>query len=256
MPQGGSRSAALVALGAWLATRGALAAVGLVITGGAGLAAAIAAFATSTTRAAMLPGLASEVIAWGGGMMLAFGAALRAVRLDREEGILALARARGASLGAYVRGRVGGLVLVLALAVGGATLLACLGSIAAAHGGAVVARTSVGAMAYALVFAVTVGPVALAALGARTRAGGYLTLLAVLVLPEVLGSWTARLLPRGWHELTSIPSALDAVRVGASHPVVSGAHAARALAGLAAVVSLAMLTVAARARHRETERQP
>jgi hypothetical protein len=222
--------------------------VGLVVTGAAGVAGAIAAFATSPTRAAMLPGLACQVVAWAGGMALAFGAALRAVRLDREEGVLALVRARGATLGGYVRGRVGGLMVVLALAVGGATLVACLGSIAAAHGGALVARTSAGAMAYALAFAVTVAPVALAALGARTRAGGYLTLVAVLALPELLAPWTSRLLPHGWHELTSIPSALDAVRSGVSHPVLAGAHGARAVAGLAAVVALAMLVVAARTR--------
>jgi hypothetical protein len=256
MPSGRARSAALVALGAWLASRGALAAFGLVVTGGAGLAAAIAAFAMTPTRAAMLPGFASEVIAWAGGMTLAFGAALRAVRLDREEGVLALARARGASLGDYVRGRVGGLVVVVGLAVGGATLVACVASIAAAHGGAVAARTSVGAMAYALVFAATLAPVALAALGARTRAGGYLTLVAILVLPEVLGSWTERLLPTGWRELTSIPSALEAVRLGVSHPVHSGAHAARALAGLAAVIALAMLAIAARTRYGRAQGEP
>src|ERR1017187_4257286 len=73
-----ARSAALVALGAWLASRGALAAFGRVATGGAGLAAAIAGFLMTPTRAAMLPGFASEVIAWAGGMTLAFGAALRA----------------------------------------------------------------------------------------------------------------------------------------------------------------------------------
>lgn len=252
-PVARARAAALLSLGAWLASRGALAAVGLVVTGAAGVAAAIAAFATSPARAAMLPGFACQVVAWAGGIMLAFGAALRAVRLNRQEGILALARARGATLGGYVRGRVGGLALVLAVAVGGATLLACLGSIAAAHGGALVARTSAGAMAYALAFSITVAPVALAALGARTRAGGYLTLLGMLALPEVLAPWTARMLPHGWHELTSIPSALDAVRGGVSHPVLAGAHAARAAAGLAAVVALAILVVAARARQRDVD---
>ncbi len=109
-------------------------------------------------------------------------------------------------------------------------------------------RSSVGAIAYALVFAATLGPVAMAALGARTRAGGYLSLLAVLVVPELLARFTDRLLPRGWHELTSIPEALAAVREAVAHPVLSGAHGARALAGLLAVIALALLVVAARVR--------
>ena len=41
-------------------------------------------------------------------MTLAFGASLRAIRRDREEGIVALVRARGGSAGAYVRGPRGG----------------------------------------------------------------------------------------------------------------------------------------------------
>jgi hypothetical protein len=247
-----SRSA-LVGLGAWLAGRGALAAVGLVVTGAAGAVAAVAAFALGASRAAVLPGLAAQFIAWGGGMTLAFGAALRAVRLDRQEGVQALARMRGATLGEYVRGRVGGLVLVLLLAVGGATLLACAGSLVASRAAATAARTSAGALAYAAAFSVTIAPVALAALGARTRAVSYLILLAVLVLPEGLAPWTARALPQGWHELTSIPAALDAVRMGVAHPVHAGAHGARALAGLAAVVAIALLAVAARARQRNDE---
>lgn len=253
MPSRGRQTPALVALGAWLAGRGVLAAVGLVVTGAAGAACAVAAFATGPSRAAMMPALAAEVIAWAGGMMLAFGAALRAVRTDRAEGIVALARARGASLGGYVQGRVGGLAVVLALAVGGATLLACAGSLVASRGDPLAARTSAGALAYALVFSVVVAPVALAALGARTRAGGYLTLVVVLAAPELLAPWTSMLLPRGWHELTSIPAALDAVRAGVSHPVLAGMHGARALAGLAAVVALATLVVAARARQRDEE---
>jgi hypothetical protein len=180
--------------------------------------------------------------------MLAFGAALRAIRSDRDEGIASLVQARGVAAGAYVRGRVGGLVLVLAAALGGATLIADAAALATGGGGWPVLRTGAAALVYALAFAATVGPVAMAALGARTRAGGYVTLLAVLALPELLAPWTSDLLPPGWKELTSIPAALAAVRVGVAHPVAAGAHAARGAAGLAAVVALSLLVVAARAR--------
>jgi len=248
MPSRRERSAALVGLGAWLAARGGLAVTGLVVTGLVGLGATIAALVSSPQRVAYLPDLASAAIAWAGGVMLAFGAALRALRLDREQGVTSLVRARGASLGDYVRGRVLGLVAVLAVAVAGSTLVACLGAIAAGHGSRAIVQSSAGAVAYALVFAATLGPVAIAALGARTRAGGYLSLLAVLVVPELLAGFTGRLLPRGWRELTSIPEALAAVRSGVAHPVLEGAHAARGLAGLGAIIAVALLVVAARAR--------
>jgi hypothetical protein len=198
--------------------------------------------------------IASESIAWGAGVTLAFGAALRAIGRDREEGILLLARARGVTVGAYVRGRVGGLVVVLAALIGGATLLA--GLAATSMGGSSaggVARSSVGALAYAIAFAATLGPVAMASLGGRTRAGGYLTLLAVLVVPELLAPWTSGLLPSGWHELTSVPAALDAVRAGVCSPIDSGAHGARALAALAALVALSVVIVGARVAHAEAE---
>jgi hypothetical protein len=200
------------------------------------------------SAAAQLPTVASSAIAWSAGVMLAFGAAVRAVRRDREEGVVALVRARGASVAAYVRGRVGGLVVVLALAVGGATLVAGLGAVSVARPSLPAARASLAAMAYALAFAATLGPVAMAALGARTRAGGYFTLLAVLVVPELASPVTSALLPHGWHELTSIPAALAAVRAGVASPGTMGASMARALAGLAAVVAASLVVVAARVR--------
>jgi hypothetical protein len=137
--------------------------------------------------------------------------------------------------------------VVLAVALGAATVVACLGAVVATRGGAAILRSSGAAVVYVLVFAATLGPVAMATLGARTRAGGYLTLVAVLVVPELLAGATEQWLPRGWGELTSLPAALAAVRAGVAHPVLLGAHAARALAALAAVVALSSLVVAARA---------
>jgi hypothetical protein len=105
---------------------------------------------------------------------------------------------------------------------------------------------------YALAFAATLGPIAVAALGARSRAGGYLTLVAVLVLPELLARWTSEVLPRGWHELTSVPAALAAVRAGVAAPVERAESLARALAGLVAVVAVCVVVVAARVRQGES----
>jgi hypothetical protein len=240
-----------LALGTWLAARGAMAAFGLALAAMAALASVVAALAIGGARrgvAADLPVLVSSATAWSAGILLAFGAAMRAVRRDREQGIVALARARGATVGAYVRGRVGGLVVVLALAVGGATLVAGIAATSVARPWWPAARASLAALAYALAFAATIGPVAMATLGGRSRPGGYFTLLAVLVVPELLAPWTGALLPEGWHELTSLPAALGAVRAGVASPTTMAAPLARAIAGLAAVAALSLVVVAARAQ--------
>lgn len=237
-----------LAFGTWLATRGVIAraAIGLA---GMGAVAGVVAAAVVAHRgghgAAQLPTVASSAIAWSAGVMLAFGGALRAMWRDREEGVLALVRARGAGAGPYVRGRIGGVVALVAIAVGGATLAASLAAVTAAPAQDALrtARASLGAVAYALAFAATVGPVAMAALGARSRAGGYLTLLTVIVLPEMLSSWTSSLLPEGWHELTSIPAALAALRSAVTSPAAMGAHGARAAAGLASVAAASIAIV-------------
>jgi hypothetical protein len=249
------RPSRTLALGAWLATRGPLATVGFVLAALGAVASIVAAFAIARQGgrgAARVPTFASEAIAWGAGMTLAFGGALRAIRRDRDQGILALVRARGVSIGAYVRGRVGGLVVVLAAAIGAATLVAGLAATSASASTAA-ARSGVAALVYALAFAATLGPVAMASLGASTRAGGYGALLAVLAVPELLSPWTSALLPSGWRELTSIPAALEAVRAAVTSPLEAGAHGARAIAGLAAVVAVSLVVVELRVTRIEAE---
>lgn len=239
----------------WLAARGTLAATGLILVTLGAAASIVAAFAIARhggRGAAQMPILATEGIAWSAGGALAFGAALRSLHNDREEGILSLLRARGASIGEYVGARVGGLVILLATAVGGATLVAGVAATSAA--GATnreALRSGVAALAYSMAFAATIGPVAMASLGARSRVGGYLALLAVLVVPELLAPWTSALLPHGWHELTSIPAALDAVRDGFTRPFGAWPRAARAIAGLTAVVAVSLVVVSARVAHAE-----
>jgi hypothetical protein len=96
----------------------------------------------------------------------------------------------------------------------------------------------------------------MATLGPRSRPGGYLAFLAVLVLPELLAPWTGVLLPAGWHELTSIPAALAAVRSGIAAPIASGARLARALTGLSAVVALALASLTIWARNADEREAP
>jgi hypothetical protein len=237
-----------LALGIWLTARGALVRASLALTALGALGSIAAAVATrGTATIEEVPGLASMAFAWGAGTTLAFGGAQRALLRDRERGVVALARARGVGVGVYAGGRVGGLVVILALAVGGGTLVAGLAATAVAGGEMrAVARASVAALVYALAFAATVGPLAMAALGGRSRAGGYFALLAVLVLPELLAPWTGALLPKGWRELTSIPAALEALRVGVQSAGPAVLHAARATVALVAVVAASLLFVHAR----------
>jgi hypothetical protein len=145
---------------------------------------------------------------------------------------------------------VAGLCGVLAASVGGATVVAGLAATSAAglSGAALpTARSSVAALVYALAFAATLGPVSMASLGGRSRAGGYVTLLAVLVLPELAAPWTSALLPGDWHELTSIPAALEAVSSGATMPVREALPLSRAVAALGAVIAFSLVVVGWRA---------
>jgi hypothetical protein len=235
------------ALGVWLALRSGLVRASLLLSV---LCALGLVAATTTTRGPALvreiPAIASMVLTWGAGITLAFGGALRAMRRDRDEGVLLLVRSRGVSAAGYATGRVAGLVVVLAVAVGGGTLAAGLAAMAVTGDSHAVARASVAALVYALAFAATVGPLAMAALGGRTRSGGYMTLLAVLVAPELLAPWTRMLLPGGWYELTSIPAALEAVRRGVLSSSASGEHTARAIVALVAVIATSLVVVRAR----------
>ncbi len=244
-----------LALGIWLAARGGVATLGLVL---AALGAVLSAAAALSWRSAghgshaTVPALASEAIAWSAGIMLAFGAAMRALPRDREQGIVALARARGVVPSRYAWGRIVGLALVMAAAIGGATLVASIAALCA-DPSAREAKASAGALAYAVSFAVAVAPVAMATLGGRSRSLGYLAFLGVLVLPELLSRWTATLLPAGWHELTSIPAALDAVREGVVAPVSHGARLARAVAAICGVSAFCFVVAVARVRREERE---
>jgi hypothetical protein len=235
-----------LALGVWLASRGGIVALGFALAA-LGAIASVAVAALGTLHgAARVPVLAAHAVAWGAGVTVAFGGALHALRRDLDEGVIALARARGTTASTYVQGRIGGLVVVVGAAVAGPTLVAGLAATSLARPVLPAVAASAEALAYALAFAATMGPVALATLGARTRAGGYFSLLAVLVVPELLAPWTSALLPRGWHELTSIPAALAAVGSGIASPAAGAVHLARAVAGLAAVIAASLLVVAAR----------
>ena len=253
------RRLSLAWLGVFLARRGVIARISLGIAGLTVVAAIVAAFLMARgPRPPLehLPPLTASVLAWGAGVLIAFAGAAHAFRTDRTEGITALLRARGASARAHVWSRMGGLTLLLALVVGAGTLLGGLVATLVATRAGVALRTlqaTCAATVYAAAFALTLGPLAMAALGARSRIGGYGWLVTVLVLPELFAPVTRSVVPSGWTDLVSIPAALGALRGALMPPSVHPWHAAKALFVLALVVlACVLLTTRAAARaHRE-----
>ncbi|HEX3770945.1 MAG TPA: hypothetical protein VHV30_08785 [Polyangiaceae bacterium] len=218
-----------------------LGAIGALVVIGAALA------MKESAHLALLPVIASQAFAWGVGTTLAVAAAMRVFPLDVEQGVVALVRARGVGASAYAAARVAGLVGVLAAVVAGGALVAGLAATAVATSGAGdVARAGGAAIVFGLAFAVTLGPLSMATLGAGTRGGGYAWLLLVLVVPELLAPWTQGLLPAGWKELTSIPAALEAVRSSVQNAGAALAHGLRAAIGLAGVAAASLLVIRAR----------
>jgi hypothetical protein len=234
-----------LAFGVWLASRSGVARSGFVVAAVAAAVSVSVVAASSAHAAARVPWFTAQIVAWAAGVTVAFGGALHALRRDRDDGVLALVRARGVGAASYVQGRVGGLAVVVAMAVAGPTLIAGVAATSLGRPAWLAAQTTLGALAYALAFAATIAPVAMATLSARTRVGGYLSLLAVLAVPEIASPWTSALLPHGWSELTSIPSALAAVGAAFASPAAA-LRAARAAAALLAVVAASLVVVVAR----------
>lgn len=193
-----------------------------------------------------LPGLTAEALAWGAGVLLAFASAAHALRRDRDDGIQALVRSRGGDAHDYVWGRVGGLAILLALVVGGGTLFTGIVAMLAARqfglAGLTVQGTLAG-LAFALAFSVTLAPIAMAALGARSRAGGYAWLVVILILPELLAGWTGAVLPETWSSVLSIPGALSTVRSSLMPSDFDISAFARAFVVLTAVAAFALIFV-------------
>jgi hypothetical protein len=247
---GRTKTTTLLALGMSLARRGIMPVASLVICVATTIVCAlitlVLALRGPQAPAHDVPLVASSVLAWGGGFLLAFSVAAHALRRDRKEGIRELFVSRTTSLRGYLLARVGGLAALIALCVGGGTLLCGLVGVAAASRLAGVPRmlqaTGAGVV-FSLAFAAVVAPVAFAALGARSRIGGYLFLVSVVVLPEAIVAMMGSALPESVSDVLSIPSALSALRSSLAPGTLELWRAARAVFALSLVVGLAMFLV-------------
>jgi hypothetical protein len=241
-----------LALGRALARTGIMAKLAYIVAGATllGMVALARTLARSGEPDAVVrvPLVASNLLAWGAGVLLTFAASVRALRRDREEGVRALVRVRGHSATEYLWGRVLGLGIELLWLVGGGSVLAgaVAGLLATGRGTLAHALAATGAaLAFSFAFSAVLAPVAMATLGTRSRMGGYLVLVFVLVMPELLQPWTAHILPAGWEELGSIPGALLAVRAALLPSHVDIGLLARASAMLALVTAVALFAVRA-----------
>ncbi|MDB4945756.1 MAG: hypothetical protein JWP97_5290 [Labilithrix sp.] len=198
-----------------------------------------------------VPLVASGALAWGGAFLLAFSVAIHALRKDRELGIRALFMTRTTSLRGYLVGRVGGLAALVTMLVGGGTLLTGLvTAVAWAGSGHVlsVLQATFAGVVYAVAFGAVVAPVAFAALGARSRLGGYVFLLAVVTVPELLVVTLGSTLPAPIADVLSIPAALSALRGSLAPGHVELLRTLRALLALGIFVGLASALVGRDAR--------
>lgn len=240
----------LLGLGMSLARRGVLPVASIAIcvstTFALSLVTGVLAARGPDSPAHSVPLIASSALAWGGGFLLAFAAAAHALRRDRAEGVRALFVARTTSLRGYLLARIGGLAALIALCVAGGTLVCGLVGAAGAARAASVPRmlqaTGAG-IVFSLAFSAVVAPIAFAALGARSRIGGYLFLLAVVTLPEVVVGLMGSALPEAIADVLSIPSALAALRTALAPGSVDLWRATRAVVALSFVVGFAMLLV-------------
>jgi hypothetical protein len=189
-----------------------------------------------------MPAACSSALVWGAGVLVAFAAAVRALRRDREEGIVALLASRGVGR-SYFAGRVGGLAIVLAALSCGGTLVCGLVAALAANRLGVAARVLAatgGAVFYGALASITLATVAFAALGARSRPGGYVRLLMVLALPDLVARLLRDVVAEDWRELFSIPDALAAVRGALMPGDLDPFRFARALVVVVLVVGIAV----------------
>jgi hypothetical protein len=240
----------LLVLGMTLARRGVLPVVSIAICVSTTIALSLIAGVLTArgpqSPAHEVPILASSALAWGGGFLLAFAVAAHALRRDRTEGMRELFVARTTSLRGYLFARVGGLALLVALCVAGGTLVCGLvGTAGAARASGVPAmlQSTLAAVIFSLAFSAVVAPVAFAALGARSRIGGYVFLIAVITIPELIVAMMGSTLPSSVADVLSIPSALGALRTSLSPGSLDLWRTMRALIALSLVVAFAMFLV-------------
>ncbi len=151
--------------------------------------------------------LSTSLIWWGALVLIAFALSVRVLHRLRDDGLatfMQLRTGRNTAWQAYLFGMFGRLCAVAlppVLLVG----VAALALAPADHGR--IFLMLVACLISTVVFAATLSSVAMAALGGRSRAGGYLRLFAILTIPELVGSSLS--LSKEMRGMTSISALLS-----------------------------------------------
>jgi hypothetical protein len=236
-----------------------LAVVGLALTAALAIVFVVAAAVLSRGSAhapfAELQVIASSALAWGCGFLIALGASWRILRTDAEEGIFSLVRTRGVSLDGYLLARIGGVATCVLVAVAGGVLITALACIAFSTPSQIprTIHASVATLAYAIAFSICAAPLAMAALGARSRGAGYAILFLLLIIPDLAAPWTSDVVPYAWRDVVSIPRMLAAIRGSLlvrvdAYALARGAVAVCIVAGLCTLLARVQLRVLANDR--------
>ncbi len=160
--------------------------------------------------------LSTSIIWWGGAtVLMAFAQSARVLHKLWGEGLstlLQLRAGRRTAWQAYLFGMVARLCIVALppIALVGIFSLA----LAPSDHGRIVAML-VACLVSTLFFSGTLASVAMAALGGRSRAGGYLRLFAILTIPELVGS--SLTVSKEMRGMLSVPSVLSTLVDSIAH---------------------------------------
>lgn len=151
--------------------------------------------------------LTTSIIWWGATVLMAFALSARILHKLWGEGfstLLQLRAGRSTAWQAYLFGMFARLCLA---ALPPVVLVGIVALVLAGTDRGRVFGMLIACIVSTLFFAATIATVALAALGGRSRAGGYLRLFAILTVPEVVGS--SLTVSKEMRGMLSIPSLLS-----------------------------------------------
>jgi hypothetical protein len=151
--------------------------------------------------------LSTSVIWWGSLVLIAFALSTRVLHRLRDGGLATLVHLRTGRNTAWQAYLVGMCARLCAVALPPLLLVGLAALALAPSDRGLISSMLVACLVATVAFAATLGSVAMAALGGRSRAGGYLRLFAILTIPELASSSLS--LSKEMRGMTSIPALLS-----------------------------------------------
>ncbi len=163
----------------------------------------------------LFPVAASNAMTLGPGVFVVLALTVDVFRRDRREGVWNYYRSRGVRFNEYARTRMLGAFVLTFLAVFAAPLLlGMVGLLFAPNARLSMAMlgTFVGVTLFSLSYAALLVALAWAAFAPRPFAKGYVMVLLVMVLPEIVAPYVSGWLPEGWVDLLTVRTLLASFR--------------------------------------------